>query len=156
MPVMTEGADRHRHTYTEVRTPLEVVLARVVSFIFGVIIAFIAIRFLLELFGANAAAPFVQFIYLVSDVFMTPFTAIFATQRVAGSTFEWSALIAILVYALISWGIIALIRAVSPREVAEDTRTTESAEDYRQRDPYYRDRDYRDRDYREPPDDRTP
>lgn len=110
--------DQHHEVHSEVRSPIEVVLARIVSYIFGVIVAFIAIRFLLKLFAANAEAGFVRFIYGVSDIFMAPFQAVFRTQEVGGSVFEWSALLAIVVYLLIAWGLIALIRAVSPREHA--------------------------------------
>jgi hypothetical protein len=38
-------------------------------------------------------------------------------------TFEWSALLAIAVYALIAWGLVALIEAISPRERAETVET---------------------------------
>jgi hypothetical protein len=105
--------------HTEVRVPMEAVMTRVVWFVFAVIEILIAIRFVLMLFGANAAAGFVRMIYGVSEIFMAPFVAIFSTQRVAGATFEWSALVAIAVYALIAWGITALIRTLSPRERSE-------------------------------------
>ena len=90
--------------HTEVRSPIETVLARVVWFVFGAIEILIAIRFVLTLLGANAEAGFVKLIYTVSDVFMAPFNAIFSTGRVSGATIEWSALVAIAVYALIAWG----------------------------------------------------
>lgn len=116
-PVM---AGRHQQVHREYRAPWENVLARVVQFVIGVIVTFIALRFVLLLFGANSAAGFVQLVYAVSDIFMAPFVTIFRTQRVNGSTFEWSALVAIAVYALIGWGLLALIRALTPREYVED------------------------------------
>ena len=96
------------------RSPIGVTLERIVYFAFGVIEVFIAVRFVLKLLGANPVAGFVQFVYTVSDFFMIPFNAIFPAQRVSGATFEWSALVAILVYALIAGGLAALIRALSP------------------------------------------
>jgi hypothetical protein len=42
-------------------------------------------------------------------------------------------LIAIVIYALIAWGIVALIRAVSPRERVENVESAESVE----RDEHY-------------------
>lgn len=117
--------------HTEVRSPIETVLARVVWFVFGAIEIFIAIRFLLIMFAANAEAGFVKFIYAVSDVFMAPFNAIFSTDRVSGATFEWSALVAIAVYALIAWGIVALIGVVSPRSHAQTVERVETDEDIR-------------------------
>lgn len=113
------SADRHSQVHTEIRAPIEVVVSRVIMFVFGVIEILIAIRFVLLLAGANAEAGFVRLIYGISGVFMAPFVAIFNTQQAGGSVFEWSALVAIAVYALVAWGLVALIRAVSPREHAE-------------------------------------
>ena len=127
----TASLDHRTQIHTEVRRPIEAVLARIVWFVFGVIEVFIDIRFVLTLFGANAEAGFVQFIYSVSDVFMAPFNAIFSTQTVEGATFEWSALVAIAVYALIAWGLVALIRALSPRRHAETVERVESGENVR-------------------------
>ncbi|HSK46964.1 MAG TPA: YggT family protein [Coriobacteriia bacterium] len=115
--------------HTEVRSPIETVLARVVWFVFGAIEILLAVRFLLTLLGANAEAGFVKFIYAASDVFMAPFNAIFSTDRVAGATFEWSALVAIAVYALIAWGLVALIGVVSPRQHAQTVERVETDED---------------------------
>lgn len=122
----TVSADRHHSVHREYRAPIERVMVRIVNWVFGVIITFIALRFVLLLFGANPAAGFVQFIYGVSDVFMVPFVAIFNTTRVEGATFEWSALIAIAVYALLGWALVSLIRAASPREYVEDVDAVET------------------------------
>ena len=125
------STDRRSQVHTEVRRPIEAVLSRVVMFVFGVIEVFIAVRFVLTLLGANAEAGFVKFVYAVSDVFMAPFNAIFSTQSVSGATVEWSALVAIAVYALIAWGLVALIRAVSPRRHSETVERVEKADDVR-------------------------
>lgn len=102
--------------HTEVRFPFEVVLVRIILFVFGVIEVFIAGRFLFLLTDANAEAGLVKFVYGISDFFMVPFVAIFQTQKVAsGSVFEWSALVALLTYALVGWGISELVYAVAPR-----------------------------------------
>jgi hypothetical protein len=98
-------------------------------FVFGVIEVFLGARFLLILLGANAETAFVRFVYGVSDVFIAPFNAIFNTQEVSGATFEWSALVAIAVYALIAWGIVSLIRAVNPRRHVETVERVEKADD---------------------------
>lgn len=115
--------------HTEVRAPIEAVMTRVVWFVFAVIEILIAIRFVLALLGANAQAGFVRMIYGITNVFMAPFNSIFNTQEVSGATFEWSALVAIVVYALIAWGVTALITAVSPRERSETVERVETEED---------------------------
>jgi len=120
------SSDRHNQIHTEVRAPMEVVVSRVITFLFGVIEVFIGVRFALMLLGANAEAGFVRFAYSVSGLFMMPFATIFNTQEVNGSVFEWSALVAIVVYALIAWGLTALIRAVSPREHVKTVERVET------------------------------
>jgi hypothetical protein len=120
---------RKQVVHTESRAPAEVVAARVVYYVFGVIEVLIALRFVLLLFGANRSSGFVAFIHSLSSFFMAPFVAVFKTQTAAGATFEWSALVALAVYALIAWGIVALIRAVSPRRSAETVERVERSED---------------------------
>ena len=123
------STDRHRQVHTEVRAPMEAVASRIIMFVFGVIEVLIAIRFVLMLASANAEAGFVKMIYGVSGVFMTPFVAIFNTQEAGGAVFEWSALVAIAVYALVAWGLVALIRAVSPREQSQTVERVVTEED---------------------------
>jgi hypothetical protein len=123
------SSDRRSQVHTEVRAPIESVLANVVWFVFGVIEVLIATRFVLKLLGANPEAGFVQFIYGVSGIFMAPFDAMFKTQRVSGATFELSALVAIAVYALIAWGLVRLIGVLSPREQAQTVQRVEKDED---------------------------
>ena len=120
---------RRQQVHTETRSPIEVIIARVVSYVFGVVEVLIAIRFVLLLLGANPAAGFVAFIYSVSGIFMAPFVAVFQTQTAAGATFEWSALVALAVYALIAWGIVTLITAVTPRRSSETVERVEQNED---------------------------
>jgi hypothetical protein len=46
------STDHRRHLRTEVYSPIEVVISRIVYWIFGVIEALLALRFVLALFGA--------------------------------------------------------------------------------------------------------
>ena len=107
----------HEEKITEVREsghgePVDgsVFLARVIYFIFGVIIALIAVRIVLLLLGANQGNAFVDFVYGLSGVFVAPFYGIFNNTPVLGrSVLDISAVVAVIIYALISWGIIALV-----------------------------------------------
>jgi len=117
MPVSTSSVR------TVVRTPIAAMLARIVWLVFGLIEVLIAIRFVLKLLAANANAGFVQLIYGASALFMAPFNAIFPTERFSGARLEWSALVAIAVYALIAWGLVYLIQALTPRRSAETVET---------------------------------
>lgn len=127
----TASRDRRSQVHTEVRMPVEVILSRLVAYVFGFIEVIIAMRFVLKLFGASREAGFVQLVYSVSAVLMAPFAAIFGTQEVSGGVFELSALAAIAVYALIAWGIVILIRNLSPRRHAETVERVEKDEDVR-------------------------
>ena len=77
--------------------------------------ALLGLRFLFRLLGANPANGFVDWIYDWSTPFAAPFAGIFGQQAtVAGqgtvvqSVFDWTALIAMIVVALIG-GIVARI-----------------------------------------------
>ena len=87
--------------------------AAVVWFVVGVVEIFIAARFLGKLFGASAHSAFVNFIYQVSAPMVAPFTGIFGDTGSRTNTFETASLVAIVVYAVIGWGLVVLIRIVT-------------------------------------------
>ena len=87
--------------------------AAVVWFIAGAVEIFIAARFLGKLFGASAQSAFVNFIYQVSGPMVAPFTGIFGDTGSRTNTFETASLVAIVVYAVIGWGLVVLIRIVT-------------------------------------------
>lgn len=85
----------------------------IISWVAGAIEVLLAFRFGLLLFGANPDAGFVDLIYSVSAPFMAPFEAVFGvTETRIGSYFDWSNLLAIIVYAVAAWGVTTLIRNV--------------------------------------------
>lgn len=85
------------------------VVQRVIWYIAGVIIALLALRIVLLLLGANNDAAFVDFIYSLSGIFAWPFFGIFNYEPTYGrSFFEISSVVAIVVYALIAWGLAKL------------------------------------------------
>ncbi|MEO6513157.1 MAG: YggT family protein [Candidatus Saccharimonadales bacterium] len=78
------------------------VAARVIYLLGGILIALLAIRFLLSLLGANRGNGFADFIYSASHPFVSPFFGLFNyTEQFGRSRFEFETLIAILVYALV-------------------------------------------------------
>lgn len=82
---------------------------RIIYYIFGVIEAFIAIRFILKLLAANPASAFTQIIYNISWVFVFPFNNVVPNLTSGGAVFEWFSLIALMVYVLISAGLAKLV-----------------------------------------------
>jgi predicted ATPase len=87
--------------------------AAVVGFVVGLVDILIAARFLGKLLGASAQSAFVHFIYQVSSVMVAPFTGIFGDTGTKTNTFESASLVAIVVYAVIGWGLVVLIRIVT-------------------------------------------
>lgn len=84
--------------------------ARLVMFLFGVIIAFIALRFILLMLAANQGNAFVDLIYGISGIFVAPFYGIFGnTPQFGASVIDVSSIVAIIVYALIAWAITSLV-----------------------------------------------
>lgn len=68
----------------------------------------ISIWVLLKLLGANPQAGFAQFIYGMTAVFLARFTALFPDPAAGAAVLELSSLVAMLVYALIAWGIVRI------------------------------------------------
>jgi hypothetical protein len=85
----------------------------VVGLIVGIVDILIAARFLGKLLGASSQSAFVHAIYQVSGVLVAPFTGIFGDTGTNTNTFETASLVAIVVYAVIGWGIVVLIRIVT-------------------------------------------
>lgn len=94
-----------------------------VYFIFGLLDVLLAFRFAFKLLGANTSTGFVNFIYSLSAIFVAPFAGIFNTSLGEGdvttSIFEPATLVALIVYAVLAWGIVALIRVISGRQQTE-------------------------------------
>lgn len=94
---------------------------QIVWYILGILEVLLAFRFILKLLGANAAAGFTSFIYGATHIFTAPFLTVFRMTKVSGSIFEWTTLLAMLVYWLIAFGIIKLFlmgKTVSTPEAA--------------------------------------
>ena len=94
---------------------------QVVWYIAGLLEAILAFRFVLKLLGANPGAGFTSLIYGISQPFAAPFLSVFRITRVEGSIFEWTTLLAMLVYWLIAWAISRLFvmgKTVSTPEAA--------------------------------------
>ena len=89
--------------------PGVVIARRVIYYVGGVIVSLLALRFILQLLGANQGSDFVGFIYGVSDIFVAPFFGIFGEPTFGVSQFETSTLVAIIVYSLVTVGIAKLI-----------------------------------------------
>ncbi len=94
---------------------------QIVWYFISLLEVLLVFRFVLKLTGANAAAGFTSFIYTITWPFTAPFLAVFPRTVVQGSVFEWTTLLAMLVYWLIGvvpaerslpWNVVLPIGAV--------------------------------------------
>jgi YggT family protein len=101
-------------------------VVNILSFLFGALEVILALRFVFRLLGASQDNSFTQFLYNLSHVFVAPFNGIFHDQALGTrSVIELSTLVAMLVYALLTWGLVALSRVVfAPHESGRQRFTT--------------------------------
>ncbi|MFA6250476.1 MAG: YggT family protein [Candidatus Shapirobacteria bacterium] len=83
----------------------------------GALEILLTFRLILKLAGANTNSAFVSLIYGISGIFIMPFQGIFRSSYAPGavttSVFEPATLTALIVYAVLVWGIVKLIRIFS-------------------------------------------
>ena len=92
---------------------------QIIWYIFYAVETLLIFRLLLKLIGANPAAGFTDLIYTLSYPFAAPFLYIVGSTAVAGSVFEWTTLIALLVYWVVAWGLVYLLAMGRPVSTLE-------------------------------------
>lgn len=95
-----------------------------VYFFFGALEILLAFRLALKLAGASLSSAFVGLIYGITGIFILPFEGIFRRGFAQGvettAVLEPSTLVAIIVYAVLAWGIVKLVRVLSGEQQEED------------------------------------
>lgn len=92
---------------------------QIIWYILGVIEVLLAFRIVLKLLGASPYSGFTNMIYSLSNPFALPFAGILGTTMSTTLVFEWSTLIAMAVYAVVAYGIVAFFQLVKPTNQAE-------------------------------------
>ena len=86
-------------------------VTQLIWFMAGLLEALLGLRFILKLIAANPNAPFANFVYQLSNVFLWPFQALTVTPTTsAGMTLEIFTLIAMIVYALLAWAVVKAVQ----------------------------------------------
>ena len=102
---------------------------QIVWYLLSIVEILLAFRLVLRLLGANPGAGFTSSIYGITHIFATPFLSVFGvTKVVTGSYFEWTTLLAMLVYWVIAFGIVKLLligKTVSTPEAADKLNAQE-------------------------------
>jgi YggT family protein len=85
----------------------------------GILEILLSLRFFLRLFGANQQNDFAQLINNLSEPFMVPFSTLFVnpTSGDRVNTFDFNILIAIVVYSLLSYLAVSMVRFIFRRRI---------------------------------------
>ena len=98
------------------------VIARFVTFLFGVLQVALILRIILLLLVANPGNDVVQLILNITDPFVEPFRGMFQLDRVTadqGSTLDIAAIVALIGWSLVELLVLALVRVFDRRTVTE-------------------------------------
>jgi hypothetical protein len=108
---MTEVTSSQREPEREQRI-LTFKVTQLIWLLFGALEALIALRIGLKLIGANPDSPVVTLIYGFTNLFLFPFTGLIGSPASGNMLFEMSSLFAMLIYALIAWGMVKMVLLV--------------------------------------------
>jgi uncharacterized protein YggT (Ycf19 family) len=98
------------------------VLARLITFLFGVLQVALILRIVLLLLVANTGNDVVKLILDVTNPFVEPFRGMFQLDRVSadqGSTLDIAAIVALIGWSLVELLVLALLRVFDRRTVTE-------------------------------------
>lgn len=87
---------------------------QVVWYILGLIEVILGFRMTLKALSANPLSGFTNLIYAISDPLTIPFRGILETSVSQGAVFEWSTIVAAIVYLCVAWGIVYLLDLIYP------------------------------------------
>lgn len=82
------------------------------NWIIGAVCFLLGARIVLNLFAANQAAGFTQLVTALTTPLVLPFTAIFGVPTIGASVVDTAALVAIIVYPIVGYGILSLMKSI--------------------------------------------
>jgi len=124
--IVTEESSRNPVVVTPVKVQAtdSQTVEYLIYFFFGAIEILLAFRLVLKLMGASLSSAFVNFIYSVTGIFILPFEGIFRRGFAQGlettSVIEPSTMVAVIVYVILAWGIVKLVRIFSGEKQPEE------------------------------------
>jgi uncharacterized protein YggT (Ycf19 family) len=87
-------------------------LTQLIWLLLGLLEALLALRVLFKLIGVNAANPFANFIYNLSELFVAPFVSLIGAPAAGGMVLEISSIIAMIVYLLVGWALERIVYVI--------------------------------------------
>lgn len=94
---------------------------QIVWYVLSLLQVLLTFRFVLKLTGANPEAGFTSVTYAITAPFTAPFLTVFQKITIPGGVFEWTTLLAMVVYWMIALAIVKLFlmsKTVSTSEAA--------------------------------------
>lgn len=98
---------------------------QIIWYVLGIIEFLLGFRFIFKALGANPFSGFASFIYSITDPLTLPFQGIFRTNGNGLYVLEWSTLIAMVIYAIIAYGLIAIFQFIKPVSQEEVEQTVD-------------------------------
>jgi hypothetical protein len=112
--VRDQHGERHERVVENVGAERQTIISKIILFIWaatGILEFLILMRMLLKLIAANPSSAFAQIVYGITDLFLWPFNGLIASPSAGnGMVLEISSFIALLVYAVMAWGLVQLIK----------------------------------------------
>lgn len=99
---------------------------QLVWYVLGVIEVLLVFRVVLLMLGANRGSGFVNLIYALSAPLAQPFRGIFGITATGGNVFEWTSLVAMVVYAVVAYGLVQLFQLIKPTTPEEVEQTVDT------------------------------
>lgn len=115
--VRNRSGERHERVIEDFGAERKSNIAKVIRFIWvatGILEFMILLRMLLLLIAANPNSAFTQLVYGFTDLFLWPFSGLIASPTAGnGMVLELSSFVALLVYAVLAWGVVQIIEIFS-------------------------------------------
>lgn len=100
---------------------------QVIWYILGVVEVLLLFRIMLKVLAANPFSGFANLIYFLTEPLVAPFNDLFRiTVTPQGSVFEWTTIVAGLVYFLVAWGLVQLMQLIKPVSSKEVEQTVDN------------------------------
>jgi len=87
---------------------------QIIWYILGFVEVLLVFRIILKALGADPTAGFTSLIYSITIPLAAPFRGILGLSISGNSVFEWSTIIAAVVYLCIAWGLVYLLDLIYP------------------------------------------
>jgi len=75
----------------------------------GLLEGVLGLRFIFKLMGVNPSNAFASFLYNLTDFFVRPFASLTGAPAAGGMVFEFSTLLAMIIYALVGWALVRIV-----------------------------------------------